>query len=289
MSRAIKPVYSICMVNLNMADYIQQSILSIINQLDETFEVIVVDGGSTDASVERVKELQNHHNNLKLYQLNREKDRRLGEDRNISIKMAEGEYVLLHLDCDDLYHPFIKDWVKVFHLIEKGIGKDILVAGHHINMAKRKLMLENPYKNLKYEDRELWNRMEKKELFVSLKHKNFVIRMDLGRYFKLKKIIKNTFYQMLENLSDPNNTISSYIRAEVNDIKSRTLVHNLARFVVFPISLVAFLIKGDVQKVGRSGKIFVRKKPRTVKEIFRDLNKEISELDHQNINWRLFE
>ena len=40
--------YTIAMVNLNMEDTIQQSILSIYNQLDENFEILVVDGGSTD-------------------------------------------------------------------------------------------------------------------------------------------------------------------------------------------------------------------------------------------------
>jgi glycosyltransferase involved in cell wall biosynthesis len=50
--------YTIAMVNLNMENTIQQSILSIYNQHDENFEILVVDGGSSDKSVEKVKSLQ---------------------------------------------------------------------------------------------------------------------------------------------------------------------------------------------------------------------------------------
>lgn len=50
--------YIIAMVNLNMENTTQQSILSIYNQHDENFEILVVDGGSSDKSVEKVKSLQ---------------------------------------------------------------------------------------------------------------------------------------------------------------------------------------------------------------------------------------
>ena len=47
--------YTNAMVNLNMENTIQQSILSIYNQIDENFEILVVDGGSSDKSVEDKK------------------------------------------------------------------------------------------------------------------------------------------------------------------------------------------------------------------------------------------
>ena len=136
--------YTIAMVNLNMETTIQQSILSIYNQLDENFEILVVDGGSVDKSIEKVKNLQFFLKNLRLIELKRDKKRLLGDDRNISISESNGEYVLLHLDCDDIYAPFIKSWVKIYHILEKVYGDDNLIMGQHINMAKRKVGIALP-------------------------------------------------------------------------------------------------------------------------------------------------
>ena len=144
--------YTIAMVNLNMENTIQQSILSICNQLDENFEILVVDGGSSDKSVEKVKNLQFFLKNLRLIELKRDQKRLIGSDRNISITESNGEYVLLHLDCDDIYAPFIKTWIKIYHILEKAYGADSLIMGKHINMAKKKTLIDNPYKNLQMED-----------------------------------------------------------------------------------------------------------------------------------------
>ena len=55
---------SFCIVNLNAKSHLI-SCLKSISMFTKcgSFEIIVVDGGSNDASVERVKELQNHHKN----------------------------------------------------------------------------------------------------------------------------------------------------------------------------------------------------------------------------------
>ena len=42
-----KILYSICMINLNMERTIKVSLTSILDQLDERFEVIVCDGALT--------------------------------------------------------------------------------------------------------------------------------------------------------------------------------------------------------------------------------------------------
>ena len=135
----MKPKYSICMINLNMQNTILQSILSIHNQLDDNYE-IVVDGGSANNSISILKKARNFITNLKIIELKRDKKRYLEEDRNISIQNATGEYILLHLDYDDVYFPHLKSWVKAFHMIETLYGDDILVSGQHINMARKSVL-----------------------------------------------------------------------------------------------------------------------------------------------------
>ncbi|MFP4386790.1 MAG: glycosyltransferase [Alphaproteobacteria bacterium] len=180
MTEISTPTYSICMCNYNMADTLPRSLCSILDQLDaHDYEVVVVDDGSSDNSVSVVKALQKQYNNLRLVELERDKRRKLGITRNISVQNAKGQYVLLHLDCDDIYAPFLKDFVAVFHQIEEACGKDVLVSGKHINMAKKHFLLEHgPYENrFRGEDRNLWIRLASINAHVLLDHVDFCTRL----------------------------------------------------------------------------------------------------------------
>ena len=75
--------YSVCICNYNMADTLEISLSSVLNQLDDRFEVLVIDDGSTDKSVDIIRMLKLKYNNLRLICLQRDKNRKLGETRNI--------------------------------------------------------------------------------------------------------------------------------------------------------------------------------------------------------------
>ena len=67
--------------------------------------------------------------------------KKIGRTRNLSIYAARGEYVLLHIDADDVWEPYIQDLVFLFHKLEQGYGKDFLV-GQQTGIAKRELLLK---------------------------------------------------------------------------------------------------------------------------------------------------
>lgn len=198
MSSTRTPTYSICICNYNMADTIELSLNSLINQLDECFEIVIVDDGSSDSSVNIIKKVQKRFKNLKLISLERDRNRKLGFTRNISIQEAVGEYVLLHLDCDDVFGPFIADFVKVFHRIEQAIGHDILLSGQHINMARKRFLLSHgPYINIyRGEDRHFWSRVAATGAYVPLDHIDFITRMPKNRRRRLRKNVIDTFDHM---------------------------------------------------------------------------------------------
>lgn len=95
----------------NVESYIIQCLDSIYLQklLEDEFEVIVVDDGSTDNSFLLVKEYQLKHNNIRIF---KQKNSGPSAARNKAIKEAKGEYILF-VDSDDFLLPN-----KLFKLLE---------------------------------------------------------------------------------------------------------------------------------------------------------------------------
>lgn len=112
----IVPIY-------NVEKYVRTCIESIFKQsLDEKrFEVIIINDGTTDNSMEVIADIINQHSNIKI--INQE-NQGLSVARNNGIAIAKGEYLLMP-DSDDL---LIENSVKP--LLEKALSEkaDIIVA-----------------------------------------------------------------------------------------------------------------------------------------------------------------
>ena len=272
--------YTIAMVNLNMENTIQQSILSIYNQLDEDFEILVVDGGSSDKSVEKVKNLQFFLKNLRLIELKRDKRRLLGKDRNISITESKGEYVLLHLDCDDIYLPFIKTWVKIYHILEKAYGANNLMQGRHIMMAKKKTLIDNPYKNLQMEDRELWMRFHKENKLIEVDYIDIHYRLKKHIFRQYSDAIYRTFKFSVEDLSGYPYGFFNYFFFKILKKNHLSIKLKIINLLFMPFVFFIYLFKIDKNKIPSKSDyskdiqswIKFRKKKKTVKELLDEKN-----------------
>ena len=184
-----KVIYSICVPNLNMGNTLEAALGSVLNQIDERFEVIVVDDGSTDDSIAKLEKLKVKHPNLRTRYLEKDSSRTLAETRNISVREALGEYCLLHIDCDDLWEPYILDFMKVFHAIEGLLQEDVLVCGQQLNVGKTSFLLQHgPYRyGHMVEDRDMWYRLAQMDKFIPLEHVVFRTRMPLSMKQKIQK------------------------------------------------------------------------------------------------------
>ena len=60
------PYISICIPALNMNKYIERTILSIINQSFQDFEIIIINDNSKDGTEKIIKKLQLEDNRIKL-------------------------------------------------------------------------------------------------------------------------------------------------------------------------------------------------------------------------------
>ncbi|WP_338470681.1 glycosyltransferase family 2 protein [Niallia sp. XMNu-256] len=102
---------SIIIPTYNTEKYIHACIQSVLNQTYQNFEIIVVDDGSTDGSVEAVKQFDNSR--IRVYQ--NEKNSGPSYSRNRAIELAKGEFIAI-LDSDDWWDPNrLKNMMKVMN------------------------------------------------------------------------------------------------------------------------------------------------------------------------------
>lgn len=119
------PKLSIITINRNNAEGLRKTIKSVVNQTSTDFEYIVIDGGSTDGSVEAIKEYED-----KITYWLSEPDTGIYNAMNKGIRLAKGEYCQFLNSGDTLVAPDVTE--KMLHnLHDTGI-----VIG---NMLKRLL------------------------------------------------------------------------------------------------------------------------------------------------------
>lgn len=197
------PRYSICVCNYNMSDTLERAMSSVAEQLDSKFyEILIIDDGSSDDSLAVLEMLAQKYPHFRYISLPRDAGRRLGETRNISIRAARGEYVLIHIDADDQWEPYLPDFVTLFHRLEKAVGHDFLVAGQQTGMAKRDFLLAyGPYENVyRCEDRNLMMRFAQIDRLIFMDYRAYRTRLARPTKKKIDKIIRDTFSHLMYDM-----------------------------------------------------------------------------------------
>ena len=105
---------SVCMPSYNASQYIGECIDSVLNQSFTDFKFVIVDDGSTDNTVQIIKEYADSR--IRLI----ENDHDFIESLNTSIRLAEGKYIA-RMDSDDIMMPnrLIIKYKKYFLCIVK--------------------------------------------------------------------------------------------------------------------------------------------------------------------------
>lgn len=171
----IIPVY-------NTERYLKRCLSSVINQMEEWVELIVVDDGSSDGSPEICDQFMNKYSNVNVIH---KENGGLSSARNEGLRKSQGEYVAF-LDSDDMFESsFIQDLNEYLKL-----SWDILDFKYCFEKGKdkykpqgtknKKLCSRNQYIDL-YNKNEFGNqicfRVYKKRLFDE-------IEFPIGRYYE---------------------------------------------------------------------------------------------------------
>lgn len=96
------PEVSIVMPAYNAEKYIREAMESVLAQTVQSWELIVIDGCSTDRTFELAKELAKSDERIRVFK--NEKNSGAARSRNLGFEKCRGDYIAL-LDGDDLWHP----------------------------------------------------------------------------------------------------------------------------------------------------------------------------------------
>lgn len=92
----IIPVY-------NREKYIEEAVKSVLAQSLKDFEIIIVDDGSTDSTVQICRRLSERDERIRLFSSGHFG---VSAARNKGIKNSSGDYIFF-LDSDDIIHPLL--------------------------------------------------------------------------------------------------------------------------------------------------------------------------------------
>lgn len=128
---------------LNREDTIEKAILSVLNQDYQNFELIILDGGSKDKTLEIIKQYER-----KITYWHSQKDNSAAVATNMGISKATGDYIGL-LMADDWYEPHLFQKIAEAHLRNRDAdmitcGGQIVRHNEHLNRYQSILTYNDP-------------------------------------------------------------------------------------------------------------------------------------------------
>ena len=101
-----KPKISVIMPSLNVGDYMEQCLSSVLNQSLKEIEIICVDAGSTDQTLDIIKKHQKNDSRIKILYSDKKS---YGHQVNMGLKEAKGIYISIIETDDYIDENMLKD------------------------------------------------------------------------------------------------------------------------------------------------------------------------------------
>lgn len=177
--------YSIITINLNNQEGLRKTIESIVSQTYKDYEYIVIDGGSTDGSVEVIKEYENKIN----YWVS-ELDKGIYNAMNKGILQARGEYLNFMNSGDCFYHKEVLKSVLPYLNADIVTGKAYYDNGIHGVYKEDVTMLDLFQSSLQHQASFIHRKLFEKRLY----DENFRIISD-WKFFVQSLIFDNCSFK----------------------------------------------------------------------------------------------
>lgn len=104
MNSSKNPLVTVVIPAFNAEFYISEAIESVFSQTYQNYEVIVIDDGSSDSTLQIVEEYCIKYENVKLLTHPEHQNRGVSKSRQLGVQQAQGKYIAF-LDADDFWEP----------------------------------------------------------------------------------------------------------------------------------------------------------------------------------------
>lgn len=129
-----KPLVSVIVPVYNTEAYLENSLHSLRIQTEERIEILLINDGSTDGSLEICKRFASEDARFRLFS---QENQGVSAARNLGLKMAQGEY-LQFMDADDVVEP---DFVeKLLSAVRKSDSEMAVCAFRQLSSEDGQLM-----------------------------------------------------------------------------------------------------------------------------------------------------
>lgn len=179
----INPKISIIVTIYQVEQYLEFCIKSVLNQTFKDFELILVDNGSTDRSLEICKKYKMRDHRIKFIE---KKHGSIASGRNLGLKIATGEFIQF-MDADDLLtHDMLE---KMYNRMIQS-KSDLITCGYkkmYLNENDREYFVDCVVEDQNYNKDEF--------LKICAKYcKNFVLYFVWNKLYRAEIIRSNKLY-----------------------------------------------------------------------------------------------
>ncbi len=139
-----KPVLTVITVVYNNVKHIERTLLSVINQTYKNIEYIVIDGASSDGTLEIINQYRN-----KIATIISEKDDGIYWAMNKGLNLAKGDYVLFMNSGDEIFENttvekiFLFPYADIYYGETLMINDDLEILGQRRHKSPEKLNLNS--------------------------------------------------------------------------------------------------------------------------------------------------
>lgn len=186
----IKPLLSVIIPIYNVEKYLEDCVMSVINQDFSDYEILLIDDGSTDKSSNIADNLEDKYSRVKTFH---KSNGGLSDARNYGIRNAGGNYITF-IDSDDTVSPFylrvLYNAFKLNENIDISVIRYINVSSPTKKYEDSTAIEKNAYTFLtgqeateqmllqKGYDVSAWAKMYKKEFFIDNMFKKDIVSED---------------------------------------------------------------------------------------------------------------
>ena len=228
----IVPIY-------NVEKYLDKCLESIVNQTYKNIEIILVNNGSTDNSLNIAEKWKYRDNRIKVFSID---NKGVSYARNYGIKVSNGNYIAF-IDSDD--------WIDrdMYETLIEGIiryNADIAQCSYYVNSKDEQVLIKKDKENLLLNNAEgvkniltadiffpaIWNKLYKREVITEY-FKNLKIAEDRLFNIEVFKNVKSSIYidECKYHYYQRNNSVvhQKYSKKNLDVLKSYKLISNIIK------------------------------------------------------------